>query len=99
MCCWLVLDVIQFVWLGFVCEVGYIIQFKKKVVEYLGLFFFFCDWSFFYNKQKCEVFFFEIIYQGEFKEKFCGEFIDNQDKENQVCQSVKEIIQVLDLKN
>ena len=41
----------------------------------------------------------EIIHQGELKEKSCGELIDNQDKENQACQSVKETIQALDSKN
>lgn len=100
-------DVTQPVWSGSVREVGYTIQFKKKVAEYSGSSSLPRDWSPFHNKQKREekrlcpevVFSSEIIDQGELKEKSCGELIDNQDKENQACQSVKETIQALDSKN
>lgn len=100
-------DVTQPVWSGSVREVGYTIQFKKKVAEYSGSSSLPRDWSPFHNKQKREekrlcpevVFSSEIIHQGELKEKSCGELIDNQDKENQACQSVKETIQALDSKN
>ena len=100
-------DVTQPVWSGSVREVGYTIQFKKKIAEYSGSSSLPRDWSPFHNKQKREekrlcpevVFSSEIIHQGELKEKSCGELIDNQDKENQACQSVKETIQALDSKN
>lgn len=88
-------------------KVGYTIQFKQKVAESSGSSSLPRDWSPFDNKHKREdkglcpkvVFSSEIIHQGELKEKSNVELIDNQDRENQACQSIKETVQVLDSKN
>lgn len=88
-------------------EVGYTIQFKNRTAGSSSSSSLPRDWSPIHNKQKQEdkelypkvVFSSEIIDQDELKEKSCAELIDNQDKENQACQSVKEAIQALDSKN